>query len=852
MAMILGRSQCCLPVLCVVVALFVTLQVQSGKAQQTRLLVGDAGKDGILVYDSETGAILDGWGLSPTGGLEAPTGLTFGPDDNLNDLYVSSEGSDSILRYNGQTGNFLGAFVASGSGGLDAPQGLIFGPNHDLYVSSEKTNSILRYDGQTGEFIKAFVVSGSGGLKAPQGLIFGPNHDLYVSSIDSDSILRYDGQTGDFIGAFVTQNSGGLTGPRSLTFGSDGNLYVSSLWANRILRYDGQTGDPGGVVVAPGSNDLDAPQGLIVGPDHHLYVSSFWTNSILRYDGQTGKFMNAFVTSGSGGLAGPRGLTFGPGPDGNLYVSSDTTNSILRYDGQTGKFINAFVTSGSGGLGSPQGLTFGPDGNLYVSSDTTNSILCYNGQTGAFINVFVMSGEGISELNGPRGLTFKPGEDQDLYVSSYWTNSILRYDGQTGAFLDAFVTSDNGELKTPVDLIFGPMGHLYVSSQNTHRILRYDGQTGASLNPFVSFAQGGLTFPTGLVFQTLEQPALPLRVVKDGEGRGDVFSSPEGIDCGDTCTSEFLDGTEITLTAVPQAEHRFLGWQGGGCAGTGPCTVTLTQPLTLTATFDPQPSIDHVRLAIVPAGTGSGHVTADSGMIDCGAVCTAEYVVGTSDTLRATPAADSVFVGWGGEGCSGVEPCTLTMDQLRTLTAVFEPLPEPDTFPLFVSKIGNGAGRVTSNSEVIDCGPRCRAEFTDGTSVALNAMSDPNSTFGGWQGGGCAGMSACTVSMTQEQSITARFDRVPMPKTLSVQKQGTGRGTVSSIPPGIDCGVECRVEFADNEVVTLSVEPASDSTFVGWAGGLCSGTAPCRVTMNDNRLVTALINSEEPPEVSPE
>jgi hypothetical protein len=88
-----------------------------------------------------------------------------------------------------------------------------------------------------------------------------------------------------------------------------------------------------------------------------------------------------------------------------------------------------------------------------------------------------------------------------------------------------------------------------------------------------------------------------------------------------------------------------------------------------------------------------------------------------------------------------------------------------------------------------------------------------------------------------------------MPKTLTVRRQGTGRGTVTSVPEGINCGFDCGIEFADNAVVILTVEPASDSTFVGWVGGLCMnmGTATCTVTMNANRLIQVLINSEEPP-----
>ena len=121
MCRVLCRNERHLPILFVIVVLFLTLQVQSGKAQETRLLVGDAGKDGILVYDGDTGAFRDGWGLSPTGGLAFPEDLAFGPDGHL---YVISGGfADSILRYDGQTGTFLNTFVSFDQGGLSIPTG---------------------------------------------------------------------------------------------------------------------------------------------------------------------------------------------------------------------------------------------------------------------------------------------------------------------------------------------------------------------------------------------------------------------------------------------------------------------------------------------------------------------------------------------------------------------------------------------------------------------------------------------------------------------------------------------------------------------------------------------------------
>src|SRR5262249_4699132 len=52
-----------------------------------------------------------------------PTGLDFGPDNNL---YVASYGSSSVPRYNGSTGAFIDYFVPSGSNGLSGPFSLCF------------------------------------------------------------------------------------------------------------------------------------------------------------------------------------------------------------------------------------------------------------------------------------------------------------------------------------------------------------------------------------------------------------------------------------------------------------------------------------------------------------------------------------------------------------------------------------------------------------------------------------------------------------------------------------------------------------------------------------------------------
>jgi len=73
--------------------------------------------------------------------------------------------------------------------------------------------------------------------------------------------------------------------------------------------------------------------------------------------------------------------------------------------------------------------------------------------------------------------------------------------------------------------------------------------------------------------------------------------------------------------------------------------------------------------------------------------------------------------------------------------------------------------------------------------------------------------------------------------TLTITKAGSGSGTVTSSPAGIDCGGTCSAEFASGSTITLTATPDISSTFTGW-----SGDADCTdgvVTMNTDVTCTA-------------
>ncbi len=161
---------------------------------------------------------------------------------------------------------------------------------------------------------------------------------------------------------------------------------------------------------------------------------------------------------------------------------------------------------------------------------------------------------------------------------------------------------------------------------------------------------------------------------------------------------------------------------------------------------------------------------------------------------------------------------------------------------LTVTRAGAGTGTIASSPAGINCGTACAASFPSGTSVTLTAAAAGGSTFAGWSGA-CTGTSGCTVSMTQARSVTVTFNMVtPTSFPLAVTRAGTGSGTVTSNPAGINCGTACTANYNSGASVTLAAAAAGGSTFAGW-NGACTGTGPCTLSITAARNVTATFNS---------
>ncbi len=158
-----------------------------------------------------------------------------------------------------------------------------------------------------------------------------------------------------------------------------------------------------------------------------------------------------------------------------------------------------------------------------------------------------------------------------------------------------------------------------------------------------------------------------LTTTKTGNGSGVI--SGAGIFCGADCKHTHPYGTVVQLAATPDAGSTFGGWSGGGCSGTGMCTVTMTAATTVTASF----TLTQHQLTVSRTGTGTGTVTSIPAGISCGTTCTKLYDWNTTVTLTAAPSATSAFMGWSG-ACGGAQlTCTVVMTLARSVTATFQP-----------------------------------------------------------------------------------------------------------------------------------------------------------------------------------
>lgn len=168
---------------------------------------------------------------------------------------------------------------------------------------------------------------------------------------------------------------------------------------------------------------------------------------------------------------------------------------------------------------------------------------------------------------------------------------------------------------------------------------------------------------TSKIVTAVFEPLNTLTVTKSGGGLGDVISTPAGINCGTDCIEDYLKGISVSLTVNAAPGYIFTGWSGACSGQSTTCDVTMDDNHTVNANFEPL-----VTVNLDFTGKGSGIVISQPVGISCRANCQADFALKSTVQLTVTPDAGSNFRGWRGDCARQGNPCTLIMDNDKSVT----------------------------------------------------------------------------------------------------------------------------------------------------------------------------------------
>ena len=305
--------------------------------------------------------------------------------------------------------------------------------------------------------------------------------------------------------------------------------------------------------------------------------------------------------------------------------------------------------------------------------------------------------------------------------------------------------------------------------------------------------------------------------------RGVSRPQPPGGDC-DIGAYELERGTIIIEKQTTPAGGTGFGFThdiGGGGSfslddGSPPKTFSDVLPGPYTVTEDdPTPAFDLTS------------ITCDDGS---SAIPSTWYVVTRTATINLDP--DETVT------------CTFTNTQRGHIIVdkVTNPSGDPQSFDFTL--IGgpsnlNQSFSLTDTTTPHDSGPVLSGSGYNVTETVPTGW--------GLTGATCSdGSQVNNINVSPGETVTCTFTNTKQ-FTLTVNKAGTGAGTVISDPAGISCGEDCTENYDIDAIITLEAQPGDDSVFVGW-GGDCSGTElTTTVTMDADKTCTATFNLKPPP-----
>jgi YVTN family beta-propeller protein len=784
--------------------------------------------------------------------------------DVSGNLFLAQDGESAIRRVDAKTGTIT-TVAGNGTDGFDGdggpateaelgnPQGVVVDAAGNILIADTSNNRIRRVNSVTG-FISTIAGNGTAGfggdgglasaavLNTPQGLTLDATGNLFFVDTGNYRIRRVDAKTG--IITTVAGNGGrGFSGnggpatdatfnfigngvPPQVALDAAGDLFIADQFNQQIRRVDAKTGIITTVagILAEGyggdgglatNAELSDPSGILVDPSGNLYIGDNDNNRVRFVAATTGIIS---TIAGNGGLGDgesattaalyyPQGVA---AAGGNIWIA-DSNNTLIRLVNPAGVMSTVsgqdyiFSYAGDGGpaihatLNYPVGVTADASRNLFIADANNNVIRRIDASSGMITTV---AGNGVAGFTGDGGpatkasMNFPSAVAGDTVGNGFISDSnnqrIRRVDiisgvittvagnGTTGFSGDGGPAVDASlNLPAPYSgaggVVIDTAGNLFISDTNNHRIRRVDSITGV-----ITTVAGSSSF------------CASGKVGDGGPATGASLCFPEGLAVdpsgnlfiADTFGDRVrrLDSASGTIATV--AGNGLVGFSGDG----GPATAaSLTTPrdVALDNTgnlYIADANSQRIRAVhLTPAAIFTGHFTSFGPQV-----------------LRSTSPAQSLTLGnTGGQSL------------------------------VFTSATATGDFSASN-----DCG----AQVAPATSCAIRVVFTPTVI------GVRSGTLTITTNDPTNPSQTFSLEGTAIAaatETLNVTRNGTGAGTITSAPSGINCGTTCSAVFTSGTVVVLVATETSGSTFSGWSGACTNVSGTCSVTMNETQAVTA-------------
>lgn len=222
----------------------------------------------------------------------------------------------------------------------------------------------------------------------------------------------------------------------------------------------------------------------------------------------------------------------------------------------------------------------------------------------------------------------------------------------------------------PVHLGVGTGGTVTWSPQKTTYLYGDVVTLNATLKPGWEFTgwSGGVTSGDLSTQLTITDDTTVTATFDQIEYDLDINVTGGGTVNRDPAKDYYLYGDVVALVADGGTCWTFTNW-GGALSGSNPVEiVTITDNLTVDATFTQNVH----TLKVDPVGPGNVSVTPSK----------TEYLCGEAVTLRAVPATNNYFAGWGGDLTGAENPLTFNIEKDINATATFTDNPPPTVNPI--------------------------------------------------------------------------------------------------------------------------------------------------------------------------